>query len=196
MSRPIAVPRSRASTSQTFACTRYGTTYCSGPSVSYGKNASSDSMIAVPERNIGPAGAILIHLLPNSTCSAATIKTAITTKSHIHVHEYTSWTPNCPAAAVICSRSPFSKAYRYAMAAAAIGTAASMRRLAIASFNPTSSATTNTSPNRYPPRPSFQLHAIDSGYARTAKSIGPDTVTMPRIRLQLCMLKSPVRSHK
>ncbi len=38
--------------------------YCNGPSESYGKNASSDSMIAEPPRKIGPAGAIRIHLFP------------------------------------------------------------------------------------------------------------------------------------
>ena len=45
--------------------------YCSGPSESYGKNASSERIIAEPPRNIGPAGAIRIHFFPKHMKRAA-----------------------------------------------------------------------------------------------------------------------------
>ncbi|GBF23988.1 hypothetical protein MnTg01_00321 [archaeon MnTg01] len=51
-------------TSQTLSSTKYGTKDCNGPRVSYGKTASSAKMIAEPPRNIGAAGAILIHFVP------------------------------------------------------------------------------------------------------------------------------------
>ena len=56
-------------------------------SVSYGKNASRERIIAVPVKKIVPAGAIRIHRFPKKILSATTMKIAITTKSHIHVHE-------------------------------------------------------------------------------------------------------------
>ena len=63
------MPRSSAVITQTFACTKYGTIYCNGPNVSYGKKESSASIIALPDRKIGPAGAILNHFRPNSIAS-------------------------------------------------------------------------------------------------------------------------------
>ena len=56
--------------------------------MSYGKNESSARIIALPERKIGPAGAILIHLRPNSIASVAVTKIAITVKSKSHAQEY------------------------------------------------------------------------------------------------------------
>ena len=92
MSRAVAVPRSSAVITQTFVWTRYGTTYWSGPSVSYGKNASSDRIAALPARNIGPAGAIRIQRLPKKMPQYGDRVCGHRDEIHIHVHESISWT--------------------------------------------------------------------------------------------------------
>src|SRR3989338_118789 len=88
LSLAVATPKSKVLITHALTCIKYGTTYCKGPSVSYGKNVSSARMIALPPRNIGPAGAILIHRFPKKIESVAATKADITTKSHNHSHEY------------------------------------------------------------------------------------------------------------
>ena len=86
----MAVPSSNALIIQTFVCTKCGTKYCNGPNVSYGKNASSDKIIALPARKTGQAITILIHFLPNIRIDADIAKIVITRKSQNHSQEYIS----------------------------------------------------------------------------------------------------------
>ena len=79
LSRAVATPRSNAWTSHTLSSTRYGTKNWRGPSESYGKKASRDSMMALPPRNMGPAGAILIQRLPKNSDMAATMNAVMAT---------------------------------------------------------------------------------------------------------------------
>ena len=56
------------STSQTLRFTRCGTKYCNGPSASYGKNASKDNIIALPQRKLawfalGIFGTIVVNVI-------------------------------------------------------------------------------------------------------------------------------------
>ena len=72
-----------------------------------------------------------------------------------------------------------------------------MRFLEMTIFNPTSSAAINTSPKRYPPRPSFQLHAIVSGYAIIANKMGLEIMRMADIRFQFWIfLIFSIMSHQ
>ena len=74
--------------------------YCNGPNVSYGKKESNARIIALPERKIGPAGAILNHFRPNNIQSVLVTNAAITAKSNSHPHEY-SKTPKTSTKLII-----------------------------------------------------------------------------------------------
>ena len=52
------------------------------------------------------------------------------------------------------------------------------------------------SAKRYPPRPSFQLHAIESGKTAIAKSIGLAMMPIPMIRFQFCNMLSMNMANK
>ena len=85
------------------------------------------------------------------------------------------------------SLNPYSNDTRYEIVSNAIGITASNRFFEMIILRPTSSATTNTNANRYPPRPSFQLQAMESGYAIIAKRIGLAMINIPRIKFQFCI---------
>jgi hypothetical protein len=51
-----------------------------------------------------------------------------------------------------------------------------------------SSATTKTSAKKYPPRPSFQLQATESGNAIIEKRIGLEIIKIPNIKFQFFIM--------
>ena len=63
---------------------------CSGPRESNGKNASRESITALPARYMAPAQAILYHFLPNNATSELVTYRDITIKSHIQTQLSTS----------------------------------------------------------------------------------------------------------
>jgi hypothetical protein len=54
-------------------------------------------------------------------------------------------------------------------------------------FNPINSATIKIRAKKYPPRPSFQLQAMESGNAIIAKRIGLEMMAIPKIKFQFCI---------
>ena len=72
-----------------------------------------------------------------------------------------------------------------------MGITASRRFFEMTILRPMSSATTKTSAKRYPPLPSFQLQATESGNAIIEKRIGLAIIKIPIIRFQFCIMFNP-----
>ena len=81
------------------------------------------------------------------------------------------------------SCSPLSNATRYAITIMAKGMIANSFFFEIPSFIPKSSATRKIIANKNPPRPSFQLMLMVSGYATNANKVGHEINTIPAIKL-------------
>ena len=56
--------------------------------------------------------------------------------------------------------------------------------------------TTKTSAKRYPPRPSFQLQATESGYAIIENRIGLAIIKIPAIKFKFCITLNLKKANK
>ncbi|AFS82466.1 hypothetical protein NSED_03300 [Candidatus Nitrosopumilus sediminis] len=73
------------------------------------------------------------------------------------------------------------------MVTSAIGITDSNLFLEITIFNPINSATMKIRAKKYPPLPSFQLQAMESGNAIIEKRIGLEMIRIPKIKFQFCI---------